>query len=95
MRSVLPLLREDATFVDMLGEALLAAKMNEWQKFSTMFEAGTWRRVVTQNKNRHFGLDIVYPDAAGGYRLLFKFDISALACAFSREMALAAAGATE
>jgi hypothetical protein len=92
MRSILPLLREDPVFVDVLGEALLAGKMNEWQRFATMFEAGTWRRVTTQNKNRHFGLHIVHSDTTGGYRLNFSLDVSAISRAFSHEMALAGGG---
>jgi hypothetical protein len=95
VRSILPLLREDAIFCDVIGESLLAAKMHEFERFSLMFEPSTWRRVVQQQNCRHFGLQVVPPDAESGHRLRLQFHISGVARALNREMLLAAAGVAE
>ncbi|MGA2137541.1 MAG: hypothetical protein ABSH14_01640 [Verrucomicrobiia bacterium] len=95
VRSILPLLREDPLYSDVLGETLLAAKMNEFERFSLMFEPSTWKRVVQEQNCRHFGLVIVPPDTDGGYRLRLQFHVSGISRALNREMMLAAADGNE
>ena len=87
MRSMRPLLREDPLWVDVLGEALISAKMVEFQKFSVTIEPSTWKRVTSAHRCTHIGLTLLPSDG-----LALNFHISALSRALNREMLLAAAG---
>ena len=95
MRSMRPLLREDPVWVDVLGEALISAKMVEFQKFSVTIEPSTWKRATSSHRCTHMGLTLLPPDVSRGFRLRFDFHISGVARALDREMQLAAAGVEE
>lgn len=90
IRSLLPLMRESQDYVDLLAEAVLAARLNDFEEYSTLVAPEDWDRTVKGWIPRHWGLSLYPPEGEEPHRFQFRGHVTRVYQALNSQMLEAA-----